>query len=209
MDNITSILFDLDGTLIDTKIYFEIYNRIISIILRETNQTLEQLKIQADFLQIKKNTDERYDTGEICSNFGLSDRYYEILEEEVKSNNYLKKHVMKILKFIKSSRPEIKVGIVSNSFEKTINTYIKLYSLSKYIDFVCGSDTTKSNKSNKSFWQYVINEKKVIPYSSIMVGDNLLEDTILPKQYGFKTIHIRHEDDIKNVLKLLDIENKM
>lgn len=196
------ILFDLDGTLIDTSIYKEVYDRIIDMILDRTGQTKEELQMKLDFFQMKRSKEGRYDTGDLCQTFGLMQEYYSILQEEMDRKDYLKLHVKEVLQKIRAGS-DTKVAILSNSFSSTAMLYLEIYGLEGYVDIIVGKDMTSTKKSDAAYWRYVIDIAKIVPYSSVMVGDSLLEDVVLPKQSGFRTVHIRKDEDILKVLKLI------
>lgn len=170
-------LFDWDGTLMSTEIYNNIYVKIISYITKK-------YKLDKKFKnKIKLNENKKFDTGELCRELKEEKYYYEVLLEELNNQNYLFEETIPTLKFLKNEGH--KIGIITNSFRKTIDTIIKHYNLSSYIDFIFSSDVANAKKSDKVFWIKLIKEHNLNPKDCFVEGDNVEEDFNIPISYGF------------------------
>ena len=118
-------LFDLDGTLIDEKIYDRIYEPVLKMICAKRMISIENLDKRAEEVGLKKNKKGRWDTGDLCFEFGLLDQYYEILLRQIEVGGVLKDNVVTTFSRLKDEGKVI--GVVSNSMRRTIKTYIQKY----------------------------------------------------------------------------------
>jgi putative hydrolase of the HAD superfamily len=190
---ITTYLFDLDDTLIDTKIYSEIYKDVIHNVKNKLELNDNELNKRAKKLRVTKNKYKQWDTGELCKKLKLLDEYYIILEREVKVQNVLKKDVIDTLNRLKGK----KIGIVSNSMRKTIQLYIKKYNLTKQIDFIFSSDDAKCKKNKLNYWRKLIKKEKLDPRECLVVGDDIEEDVKIPKKFKFNVLYIKRPKELK------------
>ena len=133
---ITTYLFDLDGTLVDEKIYSRIYSKIVKMIKEKKGLDEEEISGRAEQWKLTRNKEGRWDTGELCKELGLLNSYYRILEKEIQTKVKLIMHKKIIVLLRDGEKKKKKIGIVSNSFRKTISLYIKVLHLDKQIDFV-------------------------------------------------------------------------
>ena len=108
---ISTYLFDLDDTLIDTSIYREIYSEVLSKIKEKTD-------VDIDSLGLKKNKYGNYDSGELCRSLGLLDLYYSVLESQIEVKEVLHDSVLELFSLLRKKGK--KIGIVSNSMLRTI-----------------------------------------------------------------------------------------
>lgn len=190
-------LFDLDDTLIDTKIYAKLYPKIISMLGRKKKLKGTELNKVAESFGLKKNKYGRWDTGDLCKELGLLDEYYKELEKVIGVEQVLDDGVEQVFTKLKSSRKII--GIVSNSMHRTIQLYLAKYNLIKYIDFIFSSDDAGSRKDKDSYWKKLIEKHKLKTNECLMIGDDGLEDIKIPKKFGFKTFLIKNPADLQKV----------
>ena len=78
MNQINFYLFDLDGTLIDTRIYAVIYLEILEMVKKRLNLSDEELEAKAKGFGLKKNKFKRWDSGDLCRELDLLDEYYNL-----------------------------------------------------------------------------------------------------------------------------------
>ncbi|MBI2665936.1 HAD family hydrolase [Candidatus Woesearchaeota archaeon] len=185
-NTVTTILFDVDGTIIDETIYAKMYSKIINLIQEKLNLNNFQINKKAKNYGLKKNKLGRWDTGELCKLFGLLNDYYLILNREINRKPPLNKRVANHLNKLKED--EKTIGIVSNSFRKTIRLYLKKYSLP--FNFIYSSDDAKCKKDNKKFWLKLIRKRKLNPKECLVIGNDLIEDQKIPRSVGFRTLRI-------------------
>jgi len=197
---ITTYLFDLDDTLIDTSVYVRIYPYILSKIKSEFKLTDKLLDEEMQLSGLKKNKYGHWDTGDICRALGLLDFYYQELEKAIAVNTWINKDVLEL--FVSLKKKGKRIGIVSNSMSRTIYTYLHKYKLSEQVDFIVSAVELNQRKSEDFFWSGLINTHKLNPKECVMVGDDLQEDVNIPRKFGFNTFHLVRAEDLKRIVGL-------
>jgi len=195
---IKTYLFDLDDTLIDTSIYARLYPKIISLIERKKTLKGAELDMKAISFGLKKNKFGRWDTGDLCGGLGLLEEYYAELETAIEIESVLHDTVEGI--FAKLKKKGMKIGIVSNSMQRTIQAYLTKYKLAKYVDFIFSSEDAGCRKDNDLYWKKLIEKQQLKPQECLMVGDDELEDVQIPAKFGFKTFLIQKPVDLEKVI---------
>ncbi len=190
-------LFDLDDTIIDTKIYAQLCPKILFMIKSKKKLTGTDLDATAASYGLKKNKFGRWDTGDLCRELGLLEEYYQELEKLIEVLPVLHNAVEKIFKQVKAKKKTI--GIVSNSMHRTIQLYLKKYGLSKYIDFIFSSDDAGYRKDKDIYWKKLIEKQILKPQECLMIGDDELEDIQIPARFGFNTFLIKSPGDLEKV----------
>src|SRR3989338_9191774 len=104
---LTTYLFDLDDTLIDSRIYAELYKPILNKVKTRLNITYKELDAKARELGIRKNSNGRYDTGDLCREMGLIELYYTLLERKIKATQVLRKRVLGVFKELRKNDKRI------------------------------------------------------------------------------------------------------
>ncbi len=196
--SITTYLFDFDDTLISTKIYAEIYEPILEMIQKKLKLTREEIDGKAEGLEFKKNKFGWWDSGDLCRELGLVEGYYDVLEKHIDVVPVLHDTVIKLFKKIKSDQKRI--GIVSNSMQRTIRLYLQKYDLLQYIDFVFSQDDAGCRKNDELFWKKIILKEKLIAGDCLMIGDNPIDDIEVPQRLGFKTRLIKDKKDLTEIV---------
>ncbi len=195
---VNAYLFDFDDTLIKTTIYAKIYEPILSMIEKKRKLTREEIDEKAEELEFRRNKFGRWDTGDLCRELRLVEDYYHILGKHIDVIPVLHNTVIELFKKIKSDKKRI--GIVSNSMQRTIYLYLRKYDLLKYIDFVFSQDDAGCRKNDERFWKKLILKEKLIVKECLVIGDNPVEDVEIPKKFGFKTRLIRDKEDLAKIL---------
>lgn len=177
---IKTYLFDWDNTLFDTNIYKETYPDIIATIKQKHNISEEEINRRAQLEGLRK--EERWDSGELSKIFDNMEEYYKILKSNI-SSNYLIQDIVNKFKSLKEAG--FKIGIVTNSFRKTINLYLETYNLQP--DFVFTQDDAGTTKDNPKFWEKLIEKHDLDPKECAIIGDNEIDDKAVPGGLGFNT----------------------
>jgi FMN phosphatase YigB (HAD superfamily) len=186
------VLFDLDGTLIDVRIYRDIFPEMKEKLMKRLKISEKGLMQKARKLGFKGSF---FDSGEFCRKAGLLGLYYGTLEKRLKSVNALNKEAKKIFAGLKKRK--VKIGIVSNSMRKTIILYTKAYGLKP--DFVFGIDDADCLKSTK-YWKALIKKEKLDPKQCLIVGDSYKNDIVPTKRLGFNVFHLKPGLKLSEVL---------
>jgi len=173
----TTYLFDLDGTIVDAKIYATICPTVLQLIETKTGLKGEVLEKKA--LQLGLHKKERWDSGDLCNGLGLLEEYYSILEKEVEKSSGLRPEIKDLFQQGK------KIGIVSNSMRRTIELYVKRFKL--HVDFIFSSEDAGCRKDKVEFWKRLIAKEKSIPKECLVIGDDPMEDGEVPRKLEFRT----------------------
>lgn len=195
---IRTYLFDLDDTLISTKIYAEIYEPVLKMIEKKLKIKREEIDGKAEELGFKKNKFGRWDSGDLCREVGLVDEYYSILGKQIGVVPVLYDTVIDLFKKIKSEKKRI--GIVSNSMQRTIRLYLQKYNLLRYIEFIFSQDDAGCRKNDQRFWKKLIVKEKLIVRECLVIGDNPIDDGEVPQKLGFKTRLIKDKRDLTKIV---------
>ena len=190
-------LFDLDDTLIDSRIYAKLYQPVLQVVKDKTGLTGEKLDKQARLLGLAKNKYGRWDTGDLCRELGLLEEYYKELNKLIAIVPVLHDAVEKVFRKLKNKGGRI--GIVSNSQSRTVNTYVLKYNLGDYVDFIFSPDDAGCRKDDDNYWKILIKKEKLNPETCLIIGDDEQEDIKIPQKFGFKTVHLKTPTDLGTV----------
>ncbi len=174
-------LFDLDGTIIDPSIYHEIYDDVLSTIQQKQELSLVQIELEATNAGIRKNSKGRFDTAQLCKHFDLIEEYYDILGPKITTTDLANKEI--IARMNKAVVAGKKIGIVSNSFTRTILLYIKRYKLP--VDFIFSAEEAGYPKSDIRFWRQLIKVHR-LSIDCLVIGNDPIDDIKVPEKVGFK-----------------------
>jgi HAD superfamily hydrolase (TIGR01549 family) len=191
---ISTYIFDLDDTLINTKIYAEIYPEILTLIKQRLRLSDFELEQHAKLKGVPIEPHGRYDSGDLCRELGLLDEYYEILEKHIEVVDVLHGKVFDVLQMLQ----EKKIGIASNSMQRTIKLYLKKYGIN--VDFVFSQDDAGCKKDQTTYWKKLIDKEKLNPYDCVVIGDNPIDDSVIPAKVGFKTFIIKDFSEVQDLI---------
>lgn len=164
---INAILFDLDGTLIDSEAFYieETYKYvlkhnkliekkdcfgIIGLTMSKTYEYVSKLA-NLDYETTKKEYDQHFLDNKIV--------FKDLLYEDVKDC------------FIKLKNKNIKIGICSMSKESYVIKCIKECGLEEYVDYYIGGDKCKHNKPDPEIYLRALDVLKLDKKSVIVVED--------------------------------------
>lgn len=182
-------LFDMNDTIIDSSIYQRMNKELISVLAEKSSKTEEQIKQM--FLEVNKETGGLIsDSYDLSKKLGATEIYYDILEKYTKHTFVLKtKNIRDIFKKIKAKNK--KIGIVSNSQERTIDIFLTRFNLKEYVDFV-----ETGMKNTVLFWITLAKKHNLEKENTLMIDDS---KTILDlaKHAGFNVLNIDHINELE------------
>jgi len=198
---INTVLFDLDDTLIDTKIYSELYESLLKLAQEKLSISDKELEELPAKLNLQSNKDGKYDTGDLFRKLDMLDVYYEELEKAITKLPPQNPKIKEV--FDSLIEMEMHIGIVSNSMDKTIRLFLKKHELMSYIDLIFSADRSLHKKSNPEYWKALIEQEKIDPEECMIIGDDPVDDEETPKQLGFQTLRITDPSDFNKILDIL------
>ena len=185
---ITTYLFDLDDTIVDSTIYTRMYHKLIDELLNSLK--ISKIELQQAITKLKNETGEqKIDTFDLCKSLGATDIYYKVLERHIKHTYTLKyKEIPSIFKKIKES---IKIiGIVTQSQVKTAELFLKRFRLFSYIDFI-----QSGKKENLVFWMNLEKKHDLKKENCLMIDDS--DDVLeIAKRVGYNILNVKNLDDL-------------
>ena len=187
---ITTYIFDLDDTIIDSSIYARMYNALINELL--SNLNIKEIELQEVISRIKEETGKpKVDTYELCKKLSSTELYYKVLEKYVKHTYTLKtKNIPQIFKKIKAKKK--KIGIISNAQERTIELFLKRFNLLEYVDFI-----ESGNKDTVLFW-VMLEKKYSLDKERTMVIDDSNEILDIAEHAGYKVLNVKDLVNLEN-----------
>jgi len=82
---------------------------------------------------------------------------------------------------------------------RTIKAYLNKYELNKYVDFIYSRDDAGYKKNEEAYWKNLIKKHKLNIDKCLVIGDDAMQDIVIPQKLGFKTFLIAHPDDLKSL----------
>lgn len=163
------------------------YNEVISNLISHLKIT--EIELQEVISKLKQETG-KLDTYDLCKKLNSTELYYKLLEKYIKHTYSLKtKNIPKLFRKVKDNKK--KIGIVSNSQERTINLFLKRFNLLEYVDF------TESGKKDTILFWISLEKKHNIKKEHTMViddSDNILK---IAEQCGYKVLNVKEIDELE------------
>jgi len=197
-----AVLFDLEDTLVQTP--WEDMQHVLEF-RYQTRRKLIELGIPPSILEgieraaLMRNKASEY----VAENFGKADaqRFHQEMERfleryELDSAQRSKLFLETIPTLEKIKRFEVKMGLVTNTSRKAVETAFRLHDLKKYFDVVITRENVKKLKPDPEGVLLAI--KKLATKSFIMVGD-LVHDALATKDANGISIIVK-----RNLEKKLD-----
>jgi phosphoglycolate phosphatase-like HAD superfamily hydrolase len=182
-------MFDLDDTIIDSAIYSRMYPEIIDSIL--STVLVSKIKLQETISKIKEKTgQEKVDTYELCKELDCVDLYYNVLEKHIRHTYTLKnKSIPTIFRKIKAKNKRL--GIVTQSKEKTAKLFLQRFRLDEHVSFIASG-----KKETIGFWIQLENKFDLIKNSTMVVDDR--QDILdIASDVGFKVLNVKNIEELE------------
>ncbi|MFH1133349.1 MAG: HAD family hydrolase [Nanoarchaeota archaeon] len=156
---IKTIIFDLDGTLIDLSVYDRLRIPLIDELMRRHGRPKVEKAIR------KVGRAGVVDTFFLCEELGCLDFYHTKLKE------YAKEAALK--PFAKEAfalaKKKCQVGIASNSHRRTVELFVRQFGFD--VDFIFSHDEG-GEKSRPEFWKRLIEKEGLEPTKTLLVDDD-------------------------------------
>ena len=191
---IKAVLFDLDGTLLDTNEL--IYKSFVYTFKEGLNRNLSKGEITSFYGQPLEDTFKNYinDNNEIDRLIKMYREYNEKINDNM---CYAFDEVEEMLLQLKNKG--IKIGIVTSKRESLAKRGMEIAGILKYMDVIVTPECTKNHKPHSEPALYAIKNLNIDPREAIMVGDSNF-DLICGRDAGCKTWGVRYtEMDIKRL----------
>lgn len=184
---ITSVLFDLDGTLLDTAPDFvTAFNYLLKEEgLPKVNSNIDDFSVKVS-RGSKKIILEHFDLKENDKKFErLFDRFLELYHSTNYINTNLFPGMLEIIQILEKN--SINWGIVTNKLTWLTENIVKIKPYLQSVNVVVCGDTTKNPKPSPEPLLLAADKLKVEPNSCIFVGDHE-RDIIAGKAANMKTV---------------------
>ena len=182
LEDIEAVIFDLDGTLIDSmwvweSIDIEYLGRHNIELPKELNREIEGMSFEETAAYFKKRFNLNYSIDEIAKEW--NDMAWDKYENEVK----LKKGVRKFLKYLKNKN--IKTGIATSNSRKLAKVVLESNGIDKYIDTIVTSSEVNKGKPQPDVYLAVAEKLHEKP-SKCLVFEDVLNGIIAGKRANMK-----------------------
>ena len=211
-----AVLFDLGGTLIKNAPVPEIFGRILA--LQGIQKPLAQIASAFKEVEEQLNPEDytlpyrefwRLFNGRILTRLGIrtnlegladavTDAWWDNAELELYPDA---RETLTDLK-----RKGLKLGIVTNGFQKDVDDILSRTSLKGLFDVTVGVDAAGKPKPERAIFLYALEKLGVPPRETVFVGDNPTADYEGAKNAGVKPLLIDRDDhQPKKFVKIRDL----
>jgi HAD superfamily hydrolase (TIGR01509 family) len=205
---IKSIIFDLDGVIVDTKdLHFKALNKAL---LKSKN------KYQISYTDHLKNfdglpTSEKLNIlikGKLIKS---SEKNKIIIEKKKLTTSLIKQEVKfdnKINNLFKKLSKKFSIAIATNSINTTLDHCIKVLKLKKYLSFKIGTDNLRFKKPHPEIYLRCLVELGMKPSEALIIEDSHVGRSAV-KESGSNLFPVKDLNDVtyKKIMKYIDKKN--
>ena len=182
-----AVMFDLGLTLIRTASFPEIYRRILArfgvevsvdAIIQAQNETEKEFDVSTYDENKRQEFWKNYNAA-LIKKLGVTENV-DFLASQIDELWWGFSHVEAFpdveptFKELKSRG--LKIGLVSNGFQKDLDHVLGELDLKKWFDSVVCIDSCNCAKPNKEIFLYALDELKINPDETVFVGDSVVHD---------------------------------
>ena len=214
-----TILFDLDGTIIETAgDLMAAHNHVMKKFGHKEKKLndIKKLAGKGAWVMMQRSFKEEIKDKELKKK--MTEEFLDYYGKNINKESKPKEGLINFLDWAKSMN--ISLSICTNKQEALSKDLIKKLNLSKYFDFIAGSDTFDFNKPDPRHLTNVIEIVGGEKTKSIMIGDSEVDSeasynaqlpfVLVEDGYTEKNINeIRHDFKIKNFHFLKEIVEKL
>ena len=214
-----TILFDLDGTIIETAgDLMAAHNHVMKKFGHKEKKLndIKKLAGKGAWVMMQRSFKEEIKDKELKKQ--MTEEFLNYYSKNINKKSKPKEGLINFLDWAKSMN--ISLSICTNKQEALSKDLIKKLNLSKYFDFIAGSDTFDFNKPDPRHLTNVIEIVGGEKTKSIMIGDSEVDSeasynaqlpfVLVEDGYTEKNINeIRHDFKIKNFHFLKEIVEKL
>ncbi len=214
-----TILFDLDGTIIETAgDLMAAHNHVMKKFGHKEKKLndIKKLAGKGAWVMMQRSFKEEIKNKELKKE--MTEEFLDYYSKNINKESKPKEGLINFLDWAKSMN--ISLSICTNKQEALSKDLIKKLNLSKYFDFIAGSDTFDFNKPDPRHLTNVIEIVGGEKTKSIMIGDSEVDSeasynaqlpfVLVEDGYTEKNINeIRHDFKIKNFHFLKEIVEKL
>ena len=175
-----TVLFDLDGTILDTQNgIIKTYHHIFEKYGKEFTKEMETEVLGPSLVSIFTKYFDDKDPNELAEE-------YRIYNKEIfKSVNKPMDHAIDMLKVLKAEGYH--TGVVSTKYHDVVKMNLELYDMNQYIDDIVGADEVKKDKPDAEGINLILKRNKWYRDGLIYVGDSVT-DIAAGKNAGAYTV---------------------
>lgn len=194
------IIFDLWQTLADR----DIPNDPIWDMMKVTNISLDRVsftRLSEKSLQTKKWDSKNKAYTQLCKDLGIPTtdanvKAMQAVRDKIERHTVLFVFVIELLTKLRSKG--YKIGLISNSSIFAFESVRDQTNLLDYIDYPVFSFQVGAVKPDPKIYKKFLEVSKVKPEETLMIGDKLQEDVMIPRSLGFNAIQFK---DYQSLIK--------
>ena len=186
--NIKGIIFDLDGTLNRSKLYYELYEKQVYVLL---SSLLE--KSIDDVLKIldKNGYSQNFGLTSIIRKLGIDSTYfYDLLSDDLEISKIISTDDKMASTLLTLQQMGLSLAISSNSGRSIVSPILKALGIESYFQIIATSDETDLKPSPKPYL-YTLGKLNLKPNNCIYVGDRIEMEINTAKNLGMMTMFVK------------------
>ncbi|MEM2454600.1 MAG: HAD family hydrolase, partial [Candidatus Bathyarchaeia archaeon] len=217
MAGLRAVIFDLGGTLIRTASPAEIIKKILEKYGIKRN--IEEISSAHRFAEESVSPEDHglsyYDfwikwNKRILEKLRILDKndfLAKVLVDEWWDNAGVEVYPDAEEVLVKLKRSGLKVGVITNAFEKDIEEIFRRVKLPITFDVLVGIDTVKKPKPSPEIFLYAVHTLKVLPHEAAYIGDDIEKDYVGAVSAGLRAVLIDRDSTYINRRDLIRVRS--